>query len=99
MGGEGSKGFFGSLFDASFDELITPRIVTVLYILFMIGIGLTALAFVVSAFSQSTGLGVVTLLVFAPLASQLYLILVRVTLELIIVIFKIRELTERIASK
>ena len=93
------KGFFASLFDTSFDELITPRIIKVLYILFMIAIGLFALLFVVSAFAQDTAFGVLTLFVLAPLGGLLYLIMARVYLELIIVIFKIRELAERIAAK
>jgi len=99
MEGAETKGFLGSLFDPSFDELITPRIIKVLYILFMIAIGLFALLVVVSAFAQDTAIGVVTLFVLAPLGALLYLILVRVYLELIVVIFKIRESAERIAAK
>lgn len=96
---EKSKGFFASLFDTSFDDLITPRIIKLLYILSMIVIGLTALGFIASAFAEDTGLGVLTLFVLAPLGGLLYLILARVWLELIIVIFKIREAAERIAAK
>jgi hypothetical protein len=93
------KGFIGSLFDPSFDELITPRVIKVLYILFMIAIGLFALLFVISAFAQDTAFGVVTLFVLAPLGGLLYLILARVYLELIIVIFRIRDAADRIAAK
>jgi uncharacterized protein DUF4282 len=93
------KGFLGSLFDPSFDELITPRVIKVLYILFMIAIGLFALLFVISAFAQDTAFGVVTLFILAPLGGLLYLILARVYLELIIVIFRIRDAADRIAAK
>jgi uncharacterized protein DUF4282 len=96
---EEHKGFFASLFDTSFDELITPRIIKVLYILFMIVLGLFALVFVISAFSQSSGLGALTLFVLAPLGFLLYLIMIRVYLELVIVLFKIKESTERMADK
>ena len=85
------KGFLGSLFDVSFSSLITTRVIKVIYILSMILIGLTALAFVAAAFSSSVGAGLFTLIVLAPLAALLYLIYVRVILEVIICVFRITE--------
>jgi hypothetical protein len=66
-------------------------VIKVLYILSMIVIGLLALFFVVAAFSNSVAGGIVVLVVVAPLAALLYLIYVRVLLELVIVIFRIME--------
>jgi hypothetical protein len=86
------KGFFESLFDISFTSFITTKIIKFLYVLALIVIGLIALVFVVSAFSRSAGLGVVVLFIFAPLLSLLYIVYARVTLELIIQIFRITEL-------
>jgi Domain of unknown function (DUF4282) len=92
------KGFFGSLFDVSFSSLITTKVIKVLYVLSMILIGLTALVFVGGAFSQSAAGGIVTLLVFAPLAALLYLIYVRVILEVIICVFRIMETNVELVS-
>jgi hypothetical protein len=85
------KGFFGSLFDLSFSSLITTSVIKVLYVLTLIGIGLTALGFIVVAFKADTAFGVVTLLILAPLASLFYVIYARVILEFIIVVFRIAE--------
>jgi uncharacterized membrane protein len=85
------KGFLSSLFDVSFSNLITTRVIKVIYILSMILIGLTALVFVAGAFSNSVAAGLFTLLILAPLAALLYLIYVRVILEVIICVFRITE--------
>jgi hypothetical protein len=87
----GEQGFLASLFDVSFSSLVTPRVIKVLYVLSMIIIGLFALFFVVAAFSNSVAGGIVVLLIVAPLAGLLYLIYVRVLLELVIVIFRIMD--------
>lgn len=92
------KGFLGSLFDVSFSSLITTKVIKVIYILSMILIGLTALFFVAAAFTESAGAGVITLLVFAPLAALLYLIYVRVILEVIICVFRIMETNVELVS-
>jgi hypothetical protein len=93
------RGFFASLFDINFESLITPRLVKVLYVLIMIVIALTAIGFIVAAFAEDVAFGIVTLLVLAPLGALIYLILARVSLELIIVIFKIRESVDQVATK
>jgi hypothetical protein len=86
------KGFFASLFDISFTSFITTKIIKFLYVLALIVIGLVALIFVIAAFTRSAGAGVVTLLIVAPLFSLIYVVYARVTLELIIQIFRITEL-------
>jgi phosphoglycerol transferase MdoB-like AlkP superfamily enzyme len=92
------KGFFGSLFDTTFSSLITTKIIRVLYILALIVIGLAALFYTIFAFTQSAALGVITLLVLAPLAALLYAIYTRVILEVIIVLFRILETNQQIAA-
>jgi uncharacterized membrane protein len=85
------KGFFGSLFDVSFSSLITTKVIKVIYVLSMIVIGLIALVIVAAAFTESVAGGLFTLIVIAPLAALLYLIYVRVILEVIICVFRIME--------
>ena len=64
----------------------------------LIVIGLTALFFVIAAFANSAGAGIVTLLIIAPLLSLLYVIYTRVILELIIVVFRIAENTHEMVE-
>jgi hypothetical protein len=85
------KGFFGSLFDLSFSSLVTTKVIKVLYVLSMVVIGLAALVFIGSAFAESAAVGLLVLVIVAPLVSFLYLIYARVFLEVIIVLFRILE--------
>jgi hypothetical protein len=87
----GQPSFFASLFDISFSSLITTRVIKVLYVLSMVIIGIIALVFIGGAFSNSVASGIIVLLIIAPLLSLLYLIYVRVLLELVLVIFRILE--------
>lgn len=93
------KGFFASLFDISFRSLVTTRIIRVLYVLYMIAIGLVALGFIVSAFNANTALGVLVLVIGAPLAFFVYLIFVRVWLEVVIALFRIMENTQQLVEQ
>ena len=92
------KGFLSSLFDVSFSSLITTKVIKVIYVLSMILIGLTALVFVAGAFSNSVAAGLFTLIILAPLAALLYLIYVRVILEVIICVFRIMESNVELVS-
>jgi Domain of unknown function (DUF4282) len=85
------EGFFASLFDFSFRTFITERIIKVLYVLSTIIVALWTLFFVLVAFRNSTGFGVVTLVLLGPLFFVFTMIYVRVVLELIMVIFRIHE--------
>lgn len=90
------RGFFRSLFDISFTSLITTKIIKVVYVLYMVVIGLVAAAFVVSAFHSSVAVGVIVLVVAAPILSLLYLIFGRVFLEAIIALFRVMENTSEL---
>lgn len=85
------RGFFAGLFDVSFGSLITPKVIKFVYVLSMIIIGLFALFLVGAAFSNSVAGGIIVLLIVAPLLGLLYLIYVRVLLELVLVIFRILD--------
>jgi hypothetical protein len=96
---QNSNGFFGSLFDLSFSSLITTRIIKVLYVLAIIGIGLYALFFIVAGFHNSTAAGLVVLLIVAPIFSLASLIYTRVLLEVFIALFRIMESTGELAAQ
>lgn len=84
------SGFFGALFDFSFTEFITPKVVRFVYILATIGLLLFYVIFTISAFSQSAAAGV-AVLVLGALAVLIYLALIRMTLEFYVAIVRMSE--------
>lgn len=91
------SGFFESLMDTRFDRLITPKLIRFLYVVSMIVLAIGALVVIVSAFTHSAGSGILAL-ILAPLGALVYLIVVRLWLELIVVTFKIRDAAEQVAE-
>jgi Domain of unknown function (DUF4282) len=85
-----AKGFFASLFDYSFSAFITPKIIKLLYVLSTIVVALWTLVVILWAFRQSTGFGIVTLVILGPIFFVITMIYVRVWLELLIVFFRIQ---------
>ena len=93
------KGFFGRLFDLSFNEFITTKIITVLYVCAMIGAGVWGLVILFGGFATKSFGGILAGLVLAPIAFLVATILSRVWLETLIVLFRIAENTAKIATK
>ena len=93
-----AKGFFRSLFDLSFSSLVTPRIIKIIYVITLVGIGLLAVMFTISAFSTSSAFGALTLLVIAPILSLFYIVYARVFLEFFIAIFRLAETNAALVS-
>lgn len=94
----GTTGFIGSLFDLSFSEFVTTKIIKLLFILALIGAAIAALAIVIAGFGSGSGaMGILALLV-SPVVFFLYALLARIWLELIIVVFRIAENTGRLVA-
>jgi uncharacterized membrane protein len=87
---EPKPGLAASLFDFSFNEFITTRIIKFIYALGIIVAAVGAIMFIASGFAKSGGAGVLFLLL-SPLAFLLYVVMIRVWLEVLIVIFRIAE--------
>ncbi len=83
------RGFVTALFDYSFTSFVTPKIIKVLYVLATIVVSLSTLVLVLAAFNNSSGAGVLTLVIAGPLFFLLSMIYARVLLELVIVFFRI----------
>jgi|APTNR8051073442_1049403.scaffolds.fasta_scaffold01882_2 hypothetical protein len=81
-------------FDFSFKKFVTPRIVRTLYSLNLFAAFLGSLAWMGSGFRESFLWGIVTVCT-GPIALVIYVLLARVTLELIIAIFRIAENLEK----
>ena len=95
---EEKKGFLGALFDFSFSNFITIELIKILYILGIIFSGIIAIMVIVSGFNISAGAGII-FLILSPVIFLLYVILIRIWLEIIIVIFKIADNTKQMAEK
>jgi hypothetical protein len=82
--------FTGALFDFGFNRFATPVVIKVLYILSLVGIGLTYVVGVISGFAQDPVSGLVAVVVGAVLA-LLALIYTRVILELLFAVVRLAE--------
>jgi hypothetical protein len=91
------KGVVSVLFDLSFSEFITTRIIKVLFILAIVGSALAALSVVIAGFSNGFLAGIASI-VFAGVLFLLYVLAARVWCELLIAIFRIAENTSAMAA-
>jgi len=90
------KGFVGAMFDFSFNNYVTPKIVKVLYGIWLLMAGLVLIGGILSGFYQfidkyGSVVGGLFQIVVAPFAAVLIMILGRVYMEVLIVLFKIAE--------
>ena len=88
---EESKDFLNALFDFGFTSFVTPKVVKVLYLLIVIVAGLSGLAVAVTALASNLVLGLVVLLIGAPLYFLVVTALYRILLEFFMVIFRMAE--------
>ena len=93
------KGFFGRLFDLSFNEFITTKIIKVLFVIAIIFSAIGGLAIMFGMFASKSFFGVVGGLILGPVLFLVYVILARVWMEVLIVLFRIAENTAKIAGR
>lgn len=101
-------GFLRSLLDVRFESLITPRMISLLYILAMIGVALGLLALIVSSIGaiiagirfEQWGMAFMSViwLLLSPVLAVIYLAMARMFFEVVIVLFKIKDGIERLGS-
>ncbi len=91
------KSFFATLFDFTFSEFITARLIKVFFILGIAGSALSTFSVLVGGFAHSFMYGLV-MLVLSPLVFLLMVLGCRVWLELIMLGFKIAENTAQVAQ-
>lgn len=92
-----NKGFFGALFDLSFSEFITTRLIKILYVLLLVVIGIAYLVAIIGGFADSFLQGLLVIIIGAFVA-VIYVIMARVWMELIIVLFRIAENTTELVK-
>jgi hypothetical protein len=90
--------FLGTLFDFSFSEFLTPKIIKILFAIGLVLAAIGALWFIGAGFHHSAVAGVIFLII-SPLVFLLYALGVRVYLEILTVLFRIAGRVDEIASR
>ena len=85
-----SQSFFSGLFDFSFKEYVTPKIIRVIFVILIVFAALGALALLVTS-AQGGGFGLVLGIIFAVVGFFLYVILFRIYLEVVSALFRIND--------
>ncbi len=88
------KAFLTGLFDFAFEGSLTKKIVRLLYIIFLLGGGVTVVALVVMGFQESPAQGLVYL-VSGVVGLFLWILLTRLGLELVLIVLRIADNIER----
>jgi hypothetical protein len=88
------KNFIASLFDLSFSEFVTPRMIKYLFILIMVITGILALVSLV----MSLMAGQIWMIIVVPIGFLINLIVARMWLELVMVFFRIMRQVDAIAA-
>ena len=91
------EGGFGDIFDLTFTKFVTPTVIRVLFILVIVFSALWWLFVVIAGFSSSFGAGL-TALILGGLGFIIFVLLYRVFFELVMVIFRIKDNTDRAAD-
>lgn len=93
-----TKGSVGMLFNLSFTEFVTTRVIKVLFIIGVIFAAIGTIALIVAGFSAGAGMGILFLLL-SPIVFLLYVLAARIWCEMIIVLFRIAENTSRLVDQ
>jgi hypothetical protein len=94
-----ASGFLSSLFDFSFTSFITTKLIKLIYALTMLVSAGFALFVAAAGFSMGSAVGLLTLVIVAPLTFLMSVIYFRVLLELVIVVFRMAEHLAEIARR
>ena len=92
------KGILALLFDLSFSEFVTTRVIKVIFIL---GITLAAVytgVFICMGFAVGAGVGLL-FLILSPVVFLLFVLGARIWCEMLMVIFRVAENTSRLVEQ
>lgn len=95
---EEPKGFFTTLFDFSFSEFIVPKVIQTLFVIGILGAAVGAIFFIAWGFRASFFAGLITILL-SPIIFVIYVILVRVYLEVVMLLFQISDTLNKILAQ
>ncbi|GMQ94315.1 MAG: DUF4282 domain-containing protein [Acidimicrobiia bacterium] len=98
MSDNNDKVGLGGIFDLSFEKFITPSVVKILYILILVFAALFYLVLLIASLSSGIA-AFLGALVFGGLGFLVLILFYRIFLELTMVLFRIHENTEKLASR
>lgn len=93
------SGFFTRLYDFSFSEFITPKIISILFGIGILASAFGAFVFIGWGFKMGGFFFGLLCLILSPLVFIVYTIVLRVGLELIIILFRIADHVTAIADQ
>jgi hypothetical protein len=96
--GGGESGFLEALFDFTFSQFVTVKVVRVLYVIMLIVAVFAAVVIVFSLFSEGLLFGLFSILL-APLGFLVVMLVARVWLEMLVVLFRVADYLREINSK
>ncbi|GAB3810873.1 hypothetical protein GCM10028820_01150 [Tessaracoccus terricola] len=85
------KGFFGALFDFSFSNFVTPKIIKLVYMIATVLIGLGLLIFLISALASGEAMVILLAIIAGPIVALIYLAIMRMTLEMYFAVVRLSE--------
>ena len=91
------KTFLAALFDFSLTTFVALRFLKVIYIIVTVLIAIAMVGVFIGLVSEGTP-GIIAAIILVPLTALVYLIVVRVSIEIIAVLFRIGESTAAIAA-
>jgi len=91
-------GFFSRLFNMSFTEFITIRIISILYGLAILASGVFAIVFLISGFSVGVGRGLLYL-ILSPVVFLLSVIGARIWCEMVVAMVRTAENTGQLVAQ
>lgn len=93
-----AKGPVGMLFDLSFTEFVTTRVIKVFFIIGVVFAAIGTIALIIGGFNAGAERGIL-FLVLSPIVFFLYVLGARIWCEMIIVLFRIAENTSRLVEQ
>lgn len=94
-----TKNFFSDLFDLKFKNFITQRLIKILFLLSIALSGVGALTLLINGLSSGQVGTALLALIFAPIFFFAYVLAARVSLELVLVVFRISDNIQAIGLK
>jgi len=89
--------FLKRLFDFSFKKFVTTKIIKFIFWVNVVIAAILSLLTVIGGFKESVALGILAF-IFAPIFYIIYVAILRITLEVIAVLFRIGEYVEDISK-
>jgi hypothetical protein len=90
-------GFFSSLFDLNFSRVVTTRVVKWLYLIVIVLVVIGLIGYIATAIISGSVVAIIIAVIVGPLVALLYIILARITFEVLVAIFRILETNREIA--